>query len=202
MKRWFLFRNIYIRNFLGMILVIIILLFGVLYWLDLYTQHGKAVEVPDVKGLTIELAEPFFAKNDLSFTIIDSVFNKSAEPGTIIETTPPVGSNVKKGRTIYLKVVSFLPPLITVPNLRDNSQRRSLAYLKSLGFEKIEIKLVPGAYRELVLGIESRGVTIESGQRIPANTPLTLLVSSGSGEVTLLEDLIDSVEVSLDESWF
>ena len=185
-----------------MILLFIILTSAVLFGLNHYTQHGKAVEVPDIKGLSIENAEPFLNVMDLSYNVIDSVFIKNATPGTVFETTPPIGSKVKKGRTIYLKVVAFLPQLITVPDVKDSSQRQSLAMLKSLGFENIEIKLVPGVYRELVVGLESRGEEIEAGQRIHANTPLSLLVSSGSGEIILLENPADSIEVSLDESWF
>jgi len=202
MKRNSFFRNIYIWNLLGMIVVIIILVTAVLFGLNRYTQHGKAVEVPDIKGISIENAEPFLSAKDLSYIVIDSVFIKNAIPGTIFETTPPIGSNVKKGRTIYLKVVAFLPQLITVPDVKDSSQRQSLAILKSLGFENIVIKMVPGVYRELVLGLESGGEVVEAGQRIHANTPLSLLVSSGSGEIILLENPSDSIEVSLDESLF
>ena len=202
MKQKSSFINIYIWNLLAMIVVIILLVSAVLFGLNRYTQHGKAVEVPDIKGLSIEKAEPFLNVINLSYNVIDSVFIKNATPGTVFETTPPIGSKVKKGRTIYLKIVAYLPQLITVPEVKDSSQRQSLAILKSLGFDNIEIKLVPGVYRELVVGLESRGVEIEAGQRIHANTPLSLLVSSGSGEIILLENSADSIEVSLDESWF
>ena len=200
-KRSFL-TNIYIRNLVALILVAILLVSAVLIGLKRYTQHGEAVEVPDVKGLTIETAEPFFTAKNLSFAVVDSVFNKGAIPGSIFETTPPVGSMVKKGRIIYLKTVAFLPQLITIPDVKDSSQRQSLAMLQSLGFENIGIKTVPGVYRDLVLGIESKGAPMEAGQRVPANTPLSLLVSSGSDDILLLENPVDSVEISLDESWF
>jgi len=200
-KRSFL-KNIYIRNLFGLILVFILLVSAVLIGLKRYTQHGEAVEVPDVKGLSVETAEPFFTAKDLNFAIVDSIYNKGAIPGSIFETTPPVGSMVKKGRIIYLKIVAFLPQLISIPDVKDSSQRQSIAMLKSLGFENIGIKSVPGVYRDLVLGIESKGVPMEAGQRVPANTPLSLLVSSGSDDILLLENPADSLEVSLDESLF
>ena len=40
-----------------MMAVVILLLFGVLKWLDVYTRHGEAVVVPDVKGMTVREAE-------------------------------------------------------------------------------------------------------------------------------------------------
>ena len=193
--------NIYIRNLLGLIFASGLLLYVVLIGLNRYTQHGKTVEVPEVKGLSVKQAGPFFAKKKLYFAVVDSVFIKNAIPETIAETTPPVGSKVKKGRTIYVKIVAYLPQLIAIPDVKDSSQRQSMAMLKSLGFENIEIKTVPGIYRELVMGIESKGKPLEAGRRVPANTPLSLLVSSGSDDILLLENPIDSGGVSLDELW-
>jgi len=202
MDKQSIFKNIYIRNLLGLILVSIVLIYAVLIGLKRYTHHGEAVEVPDIKGLTIEKAEPFFTDKNLNFAIVDSVFNKNAVPGSIFETIPPVGSKVKQGRTIYLKVIAFQPQLITIPDVKDISQRQSRAMLQSLGFENVGIKIVSGIYRDLVLGIESRGIPLEPGQRVPANTPLSLLISSGSDDIILLENPVDSLGVSLDESLF
>jgi len=198
MKRKSIFNNIYFKNFLGMILITVILVSAVLVWLNYYTQHGKAVEVPDVKGISVEDAKQFFASKSLNYLVIDSIYNKKAVPGSIIETIPPIGSKVKEGRTIYLKVYAYLPQLITIPEVKDNSLRQSIAMLRSLGFENIETKTVPGAYKELVLGLESRGKTLEAGQRVTANTPLSLLVSSGVGEVKPVEDPADSIIENMD----
>jgi len=202
MEKRSILKNIFIRNLLGLILVSVLLMVAVLFWLNYYTQHGKAVEIPDVKGLSVEIAAPFFTGKNLSYSVVDSVFIKNATPGSIAETTPPVGSMVKKGRVIYLKIISYSPQLITIPDVKDSSQRQSLARLRSLGFERIEIKMVPGAYTNLVMGLESKGVALEAGQRVPADTPLSLLVSAGSDDTMLLENPVDSSAVSSDDSWF
>jgi len=195
--------NIYIGNLLGLIFASVLLLSVVLKGLDQYTQHGKAVAVPNVKGLSVERARAFFENKNLNYIVVDSVFIKNATPGTISETTPPKGSMVKEGRTVYLKIVAYLPHLIAIPDVKDSSQRQSLAMLRSLGFENIEIKAVPGFYRDLVMGIESKGVPMIEGQRVPANTPLSLLVSSGSDESLILDNHpIDSSEVNTDDFLF
>lgn len=197
------FKNIYVRNLLILILVFVLLLFTVLIGLNYYTQHGKSVEVPNVKGLSVKEAKAFLAGKNLNFVVVDSVFIKNAIPGSIFETTPPVASRVKKGRTIYLKVVAYMPHLITIPDVKDSSQRQSMAMLHSLGFENVEIKWVKGIYRDLVLGIESNGQPVSSGQRVPANTHLSLLVSSGSDDIMLLDNpAIDSTDVESDEPLF
>ena len=198
-------KNIFIRNLLGLFLVSILLAVTVLIWLNHYTQHGEAVEVPDVKGISVEKAEAFFTGKNLKYLVVDSVFVKNAVPGSIAETTPPIGTMVKKGRTIYLKIISRMPPLITLPDVKDSSQRQALAMLRSLGFEKVEVKMVPGVYMDLVLGLESRGTAVDAGQRVYADTPLSLLVSSGSSDIVPLDSPVDSTDSSggnSDESWF
>lgn len=203
MEKRSLLKNIFVRNLLGLIVVSVLLGIAALTGLNRYTQHGKVVEVPDVKGLTVEKAEPFFAGKNLNYLVIDSAFINNAIPGTIAETTPQVGSKVKKGRTVYLKINAYMPQLITLPDVRDASQRQALAMLHSLGFETIDIKIVPGAYRDLVLGLESHGAPLQAGQRVPANTSLSLQVSSGSDDIMDLPlDSVDSLQVSSDESWF
>jgi beta-lactam-binding protein with PASTA domain len=202
MEKRSILKNIFVRNLLGLVLVSVLLVSAVLIWLNYYTQHGQTVEVPDVKGLSVEKAESFFISKNLNYSVVDSAFVKNAIPGSIAETTPPVGSMVKKGRTIYLKVNSYLPQLITIPDVRNSSQRQSLAMLRSLGFENVGIKMVSGVYRDLTMGLESNGTSVEAGQRVPANTPLSLLVSSGSEDILLLENPVDSTDASSDESWF
>jgi len=205
MKGMSFLKNIYIRNLLGLILVTALLISAILLWLNIYTQHGKSVQVPDVKGISVEKAKPFFVKNKLNYAVVDSVYIKGAIPGSIAETTPPVGSMVKFGRTIYLKVNAYMPQLVAIPDVKDTSQRQSLAMLHSLGFDNVVIKMVPGAYQDLVVGLESNGSLIVAGQRVPADTPLTLKVSSGSDDIMLLDnptDTTDTTNVSSDDSWF
>ena len=43
-------------NIVVMIVAVVLIVFGVMKWLDVYTRHGEAVVVPDVKGMTVEEA--------------------------------------------------------------------------------------------------------------------------------------------------
>ena len=173
---------------------------GLLLWLNSYTNHGKVVEVPNVKGLKIEDAIPLLEGKTLQYDIVDSMFVKNATPGTILETTPPVGVLVKEGRTIYITINSLNAQKITIPDVIDLSQRQGISMLRSLGFESIETKTVPGAYRDLIVGLESKGVTLEAGTKISPTAPLRLLVSSGMEEPSAIKE--DVVEETDEESWF
>ena len=192
--------NIYVRNILAAIIIIVLLTFLTLAWLNKYTRHGESTEIPNVKGLTIEKAEPFFEATHLNYQVIDSVFNRDAAPGTIVETIPPIGTKVKEGRIIYVTLNSFSSQLLIVPEVMDYSQRQAIAILKSIGFENIRTKLVPGAYRDLVLGLEAQGVPLIAGERVPINVQLTLLVSSGEAPLIPNDSVI--MEGGPEESWF
>ena len=196
------FSNIYVRNFLAALVVFLILIFGTLGWLNKYTRHGESVEIPNVKGLTIEKAQPFFQANHLNIQIVDSVFNRNAAPGTIVETIPPIGTKVKEGRIIYVTLNSFSSHFLLIPEVKNSSQRSAIALLKSIGFENVQIKIVPGAYRDLVLGLESKGISVEAGKRVPVTTPLTLLISSGVEEEILFSNDSIAIDATPEESWF
>lgn len=196
------FSNVYVKNLLLAFAIVLVLIFIVLGWLNVYTKHGKEINVPDVKGLQVAEAVSFFRKATLNHLIIDSVYVKNKPAGSIIETVPPVGTRVKEGRTIYLTVNSGTAQMLIIPSVKDMSQRQATAMLTALGFEAVQVQLVSGAYRDLVVGLESRGHSLLSGERVPADIPLTLLVSSGMGEIipdssTVVQE-IDTEE----EQWY
>ena len=47
-------------NIIAMIVVVVVMIFGVLKWLDIHTHHGETVAVPDVKGMTVDEAAKMF----------------------------------------------------------------------------------------------------------------------------------------------
>lgn len=195
--------NVYTIHALLALGVLIILVGIVLIGLNSYTQHGQEVPVPDVKGLKIEVAARFFTEKDLLYAVVDSIYVKNQTPGVILETVPPIGTHVKTGRTIYLTLNAYTARLLTIPPVLDMSQQNASAKLTSTGFENVNIKHIPGLYKDLVVGLEdSRGQKINAGERIPASTSLMLLVNSGDPAVELPENLEFPAENGTDESWY
>ena len=184
-----LFKNIIVKNLILVILLFVVLVFGISLWLNAYTRHGESVEIPNVKAMKLETAKPLFEAHDLSYQIIDSTYNKMVSPGTIIETIPPVGSKVKKGRTIYIRLNSYSAGMISIPDVRDVSQRQATAMLKALGFEKILTRWMEGPYRDLVIGLEYQGRTLQIKDKVPIDAVLTLLVSRGSNTDEQMDSL-------------
>ncbi|MDR1950792.1 MAG: PASTA domain-containing protein, partial [Bacteroidales bacterium] len=56
--------------------------------LNLFTRHGQSFIVPDFTGLTMEHLTPLHKEYGFTFIIIDSVFDDSQPPGTILRHDP------------------------------------------------------------------------------------------------------------------
>ena len=187
-------------NVLAAVTILIVLIFLTLEWLKIYTHHGEEVIVPDVKGLAMEEVAPLFSSQHLQYTVVDSIYVKNKRSGVIIETVPPVGTHVKKGRTIYLTINAYTANLLTLPPVVDMSQQIAKKTLASIGFEWISVKTVPGHFSDLVISVENnRGQKLNAGDRLAANSSIVLIVSSGVAE-SEIEETIE--EVSESESWY
>ena len=119
-------------NLIAMVIVVALVLFGVLKGLDIYTRHGEAVVVPNVKGMGVAEAEKMFRNQGLTCIVSDSSYVKNLPAGCILEHNPAAGQKVKEGRTIYLTINTLSTPLLVVPDVADNSSMRQ-AQARSAG---------------------------------------------------------------------
>ena len=78
-------------NIVAMIVVVVVMIFGVLKWMDVYTHHGETVVVPDVKGMTTEEAAKMFRNRGLVAVISDTKYVKDKAAGIILELKPGAG---------------------------------------------------------------------------------------------------------------
>ena len=167
------------KNILLIIATGVIFLFLTLLLLNLYTRHNKSVDVPLVKGLQLKEAKVLLKSQGLKFIVVDSLYDKKAIPGAIIEQVPSANSRTKSGREIFLTIYSMNPPELAVPGLVDYSYRQAEALLISMGFEQIAILEVPSQYKGLVKAVEYRGRSLQPEEKIPSGSQLTLIVGSG-----------------------
>lgn len=171
--------NPFVISILVAILILIGLFFGSLRWLDGYTNHGKEIIVPDLKGLEEVEAEKILTDKNLQYEIIDSIFVRGRKPGSIAEQNPEAGANVKEERTIYLIINAFSPRKIILPDIRDLSLRQAEAMIKSVGLKIKDYEFVPSEYKNLVQDVKYDSVVILPGSRITEGASVTLLVGEG-----------------------
>ena len=95
---------------------------------------------------------------------------------------PKGGSKVKSGREIYLTINSRESPTVGMPDIADNcSMREAQDRLRSLGFRIGPVEMVPGD-KDWVYGVKCQGRMVMTGERVPTDAVVTLIVGNGIQE--------------------
>lgn len=200
LKEFFTFKHnkLFWLNILGMVAVVIAVIWGTFYYLDVYTIHGKAIQVPDVTGLQAEKAAEVLMKSNLSGEAVDFRFVKGVPENRVLEQRPAANAKVKKGRTIYLTLSTGNEPTYAIPDIIDNcSLREAEAKLQAAGFKLTPCDSINGE-KDWVYGLLHGTDTLHAGDRIPMGTTLTLII--GNGEEASSEE--EESEATVEDSWF
>lgn len=208
-KDFFSFKNnrFFWVNIIVMVVVVAGVIFSTLEWLDIYTRHGEAIVVPNVKNIRANEAEMMLSNRELTLVVVDSSYVKDLPAGIIIEQNPVAGSKIKKGRAIYVTINSDTAPLIAVPDIVDNSSlRQAEAKLRAMGFKLTEPQYISGE-KDWVYGLSYKGRELNAGDKVPREAILTLTAGNGSEiaaeDSTNIDDMpVDEGEAEVDKSWF
>ena len=164
-------------------LLIIILLSFILMWLAFkslngYTRHDKVYTMPDFVGQNyLEVQEEY--DRDFHFILIDSIYPKGQEPGSIIQQDPLPGSKVKRGRNVYYIIVATTPEKTEMPNLKNLSLRQALGLLEANGLEVDKLIYEDFFAKNAVIEQLYQGQVIEPGTEIVKGSKVSLRVGIG-----------------------
>lgn len=180
-------------NLLAMILVIIGIIFGVRYGLDLYTHHGEAIAIPNVKHKTFIDAKKILEQVGFNVVVSDTGYIKTLPPNCVLEQSPIAGEKVKTGRIIYLIINASKSPTITLPDIIDNSSlREAIAKLTAMGFKVGKPQFIPGE-KDWVYGVLVRGKHVMTGARISVEDSVIIQAGNGMRDETDSVNYIDPV---------
>lgn len=178
----FIFSKRFLKHLGWMAVVSTILIITFSIWLGLYTGHKRYIVVPDLIGKLLQNVKESDEFSDFQFIVVDSVYESGMTPGTIINQEPAKNSNVKHNRKIYLTIISSMPDMVKMPDLKFLTLRQATSMLESYGLKlgtisytrsfdedavqaqyfegkpvKPEAKLYKGSIIDLVVGLGSRG---------------------------------------------
>jgi len=178
----FLFKKkFYIHLGMSVILSLLLLII-VIGLLKTYTRHGEAYVVPDLEGLTLGELYGNETTRIFHFLVTDSVFDNSLLPGSVIKQNPSAGSKAKKGRTIYLTVVSYTPKMSKMPELKDLTVRQAVTTLRTNGLKIRRLLFTPYFAGNSVLGQYYNGDTLVAGTEILEGSEIDLLAGLGENQ--------------------
>ena len=164
-------------------LLIIFALCGVLLWLtfrllDKYTRHDKVYTMPDFIGQDYNQVKHDYSK-DFHFILIDSVYPKGQQPGSIYQQDPLPGSKIKKGRNVYAIIVAVNPEKTTMPNLKNLSLREAIGRLESSGLDVERLDYQSYSYKNNVIDQYYNGEPIMEGTELVKGSKIVLKVGIG-----------------------
>jgi beta-lactam-binding protein with PASTA domain len=180
------FKFIFTKRFLkhlGLAFALFVVLgFITLQLLNVYTSHGEAVAIPDLRGLQKEEAQKVLEKKDLRIEVIDSVFMADKEPGVVVEQNPTAESKIKKGRKVYVVINSKIKKKIPLPDVREISLRQAQSILESVGLKVASVEYIPSEFKNLVQQVKVNKNIIETGQSVLVGSQVVLVVGQGLSE--------------------
>lgn len=174
------FRSRYLwGNIFAMIAVIAVLIAAVWIGLNIYTKHGEAIAIPDVRHKSMTEARRILEENGLNVEVTDTGYVKGLAADCVLEQNPASGEMVKSGHTVSLIVNASSTPTITLPDIIQNSSlREATAKLKAMGFKVGPPNFVEGE-KDWIYGVTVDGRQVASGDHISVNKTVVLQVGNG-----------------------
>jgi eukaryotic-like serine/threonine-protein kinase len=180
----FLFKKKFYIHFGISIILSVVLLLIVIVLLKVYTRHGDAYVVPDIEGMMYDRLYENDDTKVFNFLVTDSVYDNSLLPGSVIKQNPSAGSKAKKGRTIYLTVVSYTPKMSIMPELKDLTVRQAVTTLRTSGLKIRRLIFTPYFAGNSVLGQYFNDDTLLAGTEILEGSEIDLLAGLGENQMS------------------
>ena len=163
------------------IVAIFVICFIILKWLNISTNHGSFVEVPDLTGKSLSTVEIELNDKDLTMEIQDSAnFNPKYPKFSVIEQYPLAGTQVKEDRKIYLTLNPSGYRKVEVPNIVRRTFRQAKPTLEALGFEVGKVSYVDDIGKDEVLSISFKGEKLAEGDLLPITSKIDLVLGNGN----------------------
>ncbi len=198
--REFIRSKLFLRQLLYAFAAAIIIMWVSLKMLDVYTHHNRTITVPDLQGLFESDIKDILFDYKLRYVVNDSVFNDNGVKGSVFNQDPAPGTEVKKGRTIYLTKIALMPEMVSMPDLNDLSFRQAVAMLAAYGLRPGKLEYRPDIARNAVLQQKFNNGAIEPGTPVAKGTAIDLVLGEGLGtnvvQVPLLLGLTKQEAVS------
>ena len=177
----FLKSKVFFKQILLAIVALVVLVFMMLKWLNISTNHGEFETVPDLKGKSVEVAKIELDENNLMMQVLDaSNFNPDYPKFSVIEQDPIAGKKVKENRKIYLTLNPSGYRKVRVPELEERTLRQARPTLDALGFEVGELKYVDNIAIDVVLKMMHKGKEIKAGDMLPKTSKIDLVLGNGN----------------------
>lgn len=177
----FLTSKVFFKQLAIAVVAVAVFCFFILKWLDVTTNNGEFIEVPDLKGKSLETVKIELDDKQLAMEIQDSSnYNPNYPKFSVIEQDPIAGAQVKEDRKIYLTLNPSGYRKVGVPNILRRTLRQAKPTLEALGFKMGEKTYIDNIGKDVVLGIKHKGKNISVGDMLPLTSKIDLVLGNGN----------------------
>ena len=189
MSNWQYLKTKTFWGHIGLMLVtFIVFIFLVKVFLNIYTRHGKEIELADYTNKSLKDIQD----EKVDIIVIDSIFNEDLPPLTIVNQYPEPGIKVKPGRKVYVTVVSNSYEKVPLPDLTDITLRAATLQLQAYGFQIGKIEEVP-SIGQTVIAVKQNGREITWGTLLKKGSVVDLVIGSG------MQQDMDTLQTNTDD---
>ncbi|TNE75372.1 MAG: PASTA domain-containing protein [Bacteroidetes bacterium] len=197
----FIWSKRFLKNFVILIAIYVILYLILQWYLSAKTNFGQKIEVPNLIGKNAKNVESVMGDLPLKVEILDSIYDPTKVEGTILEQDPMPTSKtdvyVKEDRTIRIRV-SKRTQLIEMPDLVNKSQRFAESVLRNRSF-KYRVDYKPSVESDgAVMQQLYQGKPIAAGTKIPIGSTVKLII--GRNEVGIPVELPNLYGLSIQDA--
>ncbi len=194
----FIWSKLFLKQLGLAVLALILVGWLLLQYLNVTTNHGDFIKVPQLEKQTLDIVEMKLNDAKLRFEVRDSAnYNPNFPKHSVIEQQPEAGTQVKKDRKIYLTLNPSGYRKVSVPDVRQKTRRNAEPVLKAMGFNIGKITFRNHISQE-VLEMRHDGSVIKPGQMLPQTSKIDLVVGDGKGRLVVPDDP-DEEEGDIDE---
>ena len=171
--------------------IVVVLVFGSMFFLDFYTKHGEALVVPDFANMSVADAQKLAEETGVRIDVVDSLYVKRMTKGHVYRQTPEPGTLVKEDRRILLTINAMTSKKVEMPNLIGYSMRQATAELQSRGLTLGRLIYKNDMATDNVLAQRCRGVNVPAGEKLETGTVIDLVVGlNPSDNMAMVPDVV------------
>ena len=148
-------------------------------WLELHTNHGKEIPVPNVMNKSVHEAIKILDDSGLEYEVDSFKYDPRYKPFQVLQVYPSPGSRVKDGRTIILKVNPRTYAQVSVPDVLDRYKGLAFRQLEQVGLKVGDTIYEPSIQRDAVLRMIYNGNVLKPGALLPRFSTIDLVIGAG-----------------------
>lgn len=191
--------DIFRKNLIIAIVLFVTFLIVIFFLLRSYTRHGQLIDVPTLKGMSINDAIKELENKGFEYEI-DSVYQADKQPGLVIDQNPIEGSKVKENRTVYLTIITMSAPEVQFPEVRELTYLEAKSIIHNYGLKILDTIYISDIARDRVLDVKYGNKKLRAGQEIAKGSGIVLILGNGLGDAEV--DIPNLTGLTLTEATF